>query len=244
MPTRLWIVHGSHPCATIEKALELKGIPYKVVELPPPSHAVVMRRLFGRRTVPGIKFDDGEKVQGSREIMRALEQRVPAPVLLTGPDVEEAERWGEAVFQSVARRLLWKAFAVNPRAMHSFQQGQRNPKLPMFAVRAGAPLITWVEQRLNQATDETVRADLRELPAHLDHVDSLIAAGVLGGEAPNAADLQIAPTIRLLSTMADVRPLIAGRPAEKLAVKWFDPLPGGTPPGVFPAEWLPPPVPA
>jgi hypothetical protein len=32
---RLFIVHGSHPCNTAMKALEVKGLSYKVVELPP-----------------------------------------------------------------------------------------------------------------------------------------------------------------------------------------------------------------
>ena len=114
MPARLFLIHGSHPCATVEKALELKGVPYKRVELPPPTHALLMPRLFEGRTVPGIKFEDGEKVQGSRAILRSLERRVPDPPLYGGPDVEEAERWGDEVFQSVARRLLWPAFERSP----------------------------------------------------------------------------------------------------------------------------------
>jgi glutathione S-transferase len=233
MAARLYVVHGSHPCAAIEKALELKGVPYKTVELPPPSHAVVMRRLFGARTVPGIRFADGEKVQGSRAIVRALDRRVPDPPLVPGPAVEEAERWGEAVLQPAARRILWKAFAVHPRSMHPFQQGQRNPKLPMPVVLAAAPLITYVEKRMNGADDDVVRADLQALPAHLDRVDELIAAGVLDGDRPNAADLQIATSVRLLHTMSDVRPLVAGRPAERFAFRWFDPLPATVPAGVL-----------
>ena len=239
MPARLYIVHGSHPCATVEKALELKGIAFKRVELPPPSHPLVMRPLFGGRTVPGIKFEDGEKLQGSRKILRALEQRVPDPPLYRGPDVEEAERWGDEVLQPIARRIIWPVFARHPRAMYDYQQGQRNPKLPMPVVVAAAPLITKVEKRLNDATEDATRADLQALPGHLDKIDGWIADGVLGGDEPNAADLQIAPSLRLLHSLGDVRPLIAGRPAEAFAFKWFDPLPGSTPEGVLPREWIP-----
>jgi glutathione S-transferase len=241
MPAKLYVVHGSHPCATVEKALELKGVPYKRVELPPPSQVVVMPRLFGRRTVPGIRFEDGEKVQGSRAILRALDRRVPEPALLTGPEVEEAERWGDEVFQPIARRLLWPTFQQRPRAMHAYQEGQRAPKLPVPVVLASAPIVTRIERRMNEATDDAVRADLRALPDHLDKIDAWIAAGVLGGEQPNAADLQIATTLRLLHSIGDVRPFIAGRPAEALAFRWFERLPGETPPGVFPAQWLPEP---
>jgi len=61
---------------------------------------------------------------------------------------------------------------------------------------------------------------------------------VLGGEQPNAADLQIGSSIRLLLTIGDVRPLIEGRPAESLT-RWFEPQPGEVPPGTLPPEWLP-----
>jgi glutathione S-transferase len=201
-----------------------------------------MRPIFGGRTVPGIRFEDGEKVQGSRAILRRLEERVPEPRLYTDPEVEEAERWGDEVFQPIARRLLWPAFARHPRSMHGYQEGQRSPKLPMGMIVASAPLVTRIEKRLNDATDDATRADLQALPEHLDRIDGWIADGVLCGEQPNAADLQIAPSIRLMHTIGDVRPLIAGRPAETLAFKWFDPLPGSTPPGVLPREWLPEPT--
>jgi glutathione S-transferase len=244
MSARLFVVHGSHPCATVEKALEIKGVQYKRIEFPPPSHALLMRPLFGGRTVPGIRFEDGEKVQGSRAILRALEERVPEPALYGGPEIEEAERWGDEVFQPIARRLLWPAFARSPRSMHSYQQGQRSPKLPMPVIAASAPLIVSIEKRLNDATDEAARADLQALPRHLDKIDAWIADGLLGGDAPNAADLQIAPSIALMDTLGDVHPLIAGRPAETFAYKWFDRLPGSTPSGVLPPEWIPSPTPA
>jgi glutathione S-transferase len=90
----------------------------------------------------------------------------------------------------------------------------------------------------NHASDDTARADLAALPALLDRIDEWIAEGVLGGERPNAADLQIGSTVRLLMTLGDVRPLIEGRPAAEL-IRWFPPMVGGVPAGVLPAGWLP-----
>jgi glutathione S-transferase len=235
MPARLFLLHGSHPCATVEKALELKGVPFTRVELPAASQPLVMKPLFGARTVPGIRFEDGTKVQGSRAILRELERRVPEPALYGGPAIDEAERWGDEVFQPVPRRLLWAAFGVHPRAMHGFQAGQRSPRLPMPVVLAAAKVILPIERRLNDVTDEAVAADLHALPGMLDRIDTWIADGVLGGERPNAADLQIAPTIRLLWALDDVRPLIAGRPAEELAFRWFEPLAGRVPAGALDA---------
>ena len=51
----------------------------------------------------------------------------------------------------------------------------------------------------NKARDESARADLAALPGQLDRIDAWIADGLLGGEQPNAADLQIGSTIRLLA---------------------------------------------
>jgi glutathione S-transferase len=238
MPARLYMVHGSHPCATVIKAFELKGLPFKRVELPASSQPLVMSVRFGGRTVPGVRFDDGEKVQGSRRILRALEDRVPTPPLYDGPAgasaILAAEAWGDDVLQAVPRRLLWPAFAQHRAAMHGFQEGQSSPKLPKPVVIAASHVVIPIERRMNGVTDEQVRADLAELPLLLDQIDQYIADGVLDGEQPNAADLQIAPSVALLYALDDVRPLIAGRPAEAFAFRWF-PRPTATvPPGALP----------
>src|SRR3954468_14700405 len=244
MAAKLYIIHGSHPCAAVERALTLKGIEYKRIEYPPPLHAPLQRLRFGARTVPSIRFDDGEKLSGSRPIMRRLEELSPEPPLFPSDPalrarVEEAERWGEEIFQPIARRVLWPAFARAPRAMAGYQEGQRNPALPESVLAAMAPVVTRIERRLNDATDEATRADLQALPAHLDRIDTWIAEGVLGGEAANAADLQIATTLRLMLTIEDLRPLIEGRPAGELALRLFPDHPGRVPAGSLPAEWFP-----
>jgi glutathione S-transferase len=233
MSARLFVVHGSHPCATVEKALELKGIDHRRVELPAATQPLVMTPLFGGRTVPGIRFDDGTKIQGSRAILRELERRVPEPALYGTPEIDEAERWGDEVLQPIVRRLLWAGFTAQPQAMHGYQAGGRLPGLPMPAVLAAAKVVLPVERRLNAVTDDAVAADLRALPGHFDRIDAWIAGGVLGAERPNAADLQIATSVRLLHTLEDLRPLLAGRPAEALAFRWFAPLPGRVPAGAL-----------
>ena len=244
MPAKLYVIHGSHPCAAVERALTLKGIDFKKVEYPPPLHFPIQRLRFGARTVPSIAFDDGEKLSGSRRIIHRLEELAPEPPLFPADPalrarVEEAERWGDEVFQPIARRLLWPAFARNPRAMAGYQEGGRNPALPEPVLVAMAPVVTRIERRMNGATDEASRADLQALPGHLDRIDAWIADGVLGGDAANAADLQIATTLRLMLTLDDVRPLIEGRPAAALAMRLFPEHPGRVPAGTIPAEWLP-----
>ncbi len=244
MPNKLYVVHGSHPCATAEEALKLKGIPYETVEMIPPSHAVLQRVRFGERTVPAMAFADGTKVSGSRALLQRFEEMVPEPSLYgSDPDaqakVRRAEEWGDEVLQPIGRRLLWFAFAKHPRAMAGYQEGAKLPALPQPVLLALAPIVTRLEAKLNDVDEGNARADLKALPAHLDRVDAWIDEGVMGGEHPNAADLQITATLRLLMTIGDVKPLIAPRPAGALAVRLLAPLPGSVPAGVFPAAWLP-----
>jgi glutathione S-transferase len=238
MPHTLWLVHGSHPCATVERALQLKGLPYRVRELPPPFHAAVLPALFGGRTVPAVRFEDGTKLQGSTAILRRLEELRPEPSLrLDDPRVAEAERWGSEVWQPVARRLLWPGLQRTPAAMSSFQEGSRLPGFPLPVLKALAPGAGWIERRLNGATDAAVRADLQALDVHLDRIDGWLADGTLAGaEAPNAADLQIAATTRLLLTVGDVRGRIDSRPAGEHARALFPHWPGDLPAGAL-APW-------
>ena len=59
--------------------------------------------------------------------------------------------------------------------------------------------------------------------------------------SPNAADLQIGSTIRLLLTIGDVRPLIDARPAAQLA-RYFPPMVGEVEAGALPATVIPAPA--
>ena len=242
MPIKLYVVHGSPPSAAVARALEMKGLAYDVVELPPPLHAAIQQIRFGARTVPAVRLLDGEKLSGSRRIMRRLEELAPEPALFpqegeARQEVERAEEWGDQVWQPIARRLLWQGFVFAPEAMLSYRDGSRLP-IPNAAVKVMAPVVTGIERKLNAAGEGAVRADLRALPGHLDRIDGWIESGVLGGEAPNAADLQIATSSRMLLSIGDVAALFAGRPAAEHARRLFPDYAGSIPAGAYPADWL------
>jgi len=239
MGLRLYVVHGSHPCAAVEKALSMKRLSYGITEWPPPLHAPMQLALFGARTVPALKLD-GEKVSGSRAIMRRLEQLAPEPPLFPADPaararVEEAERWGDEVFQPVARELIWVGFTHRPGAMVGYSEHSRLP-LPAPAIRAIAPAIARMGARLNRTDDGVARCALEALPGQLDKIDGWIADGTIGDpERPNAADLQITSTVRLLMTLDDVRPLIDSRPCAEVAMRLFPGADGEMPAGSLPA---------
>ncbi len=244
---KLYVVHSSHPSEAVRAALALKGIPYKTVELLIPTHVPVMRMRFGVRSVPALKLDGGAKVSGSRAIMRTLDELVPDPPLLPPEEdaaaraaVLEAEQWGDDVLQPLVRRIVWGALKRAPSAIPSYQQASQLPRLPRPVVKVVAPAVIAIERRLHGAGDDAVRADLRALPEHLERVDGWIDAGVLGldPDQPNAADLQIGSSLRLLATIGDARPLLTGRPAAALAMRVFEDFPGDVPAGTFPPQWL------
>lgn len=239
---KLYVLPGSHPCAVVEVALRMKSIPFERVDLLPLSQVLIGPLRYGGSTVPGLRLD-GERLVGSRQILRRLDELVPEPALLPPPgttsyaQVLDAERWGDEVLQSVPRRVLDVAFLSRPEAMLTYVGDAKLP-LPIGLMRPALPLTARLMAIKNKAREEAVRADLAALPAQLDRIDGWIADGLLGGEQPNAADLQIGSTIRLLLTVADVRPLIDGRPAVELA-RYFPPMVGEVPAGALPASCLP-----
>jgi glutathione S-transferase len=225
----------------VEAALQLKSIAYDRVDLLPMTQMLVGPLRYGGATVPGLRID-GERLVGSRTIMRRLDQLVPDPPLLPPAGsasyarVLDAERWGDEVLQSVPRRVLDFAFVRQPSAMLSYAADAKLP-LPPALMRPGAPIVARLMAIQNGAREDAVRADLAALPAQLDRVDGWIDEQLLGGEQPNAANLQIGSTIRLLRTIADIRPAIDSHPAAELA-RYFPPTIGEVPAGTLPSACI------
>ena len=245
MATTLYVIPASHPSAAAELMLQRKGLPYKRRDLITAMHIPIVKAMgFPGRTVPAMKWKDGRKVQGTRDISRFLDEVKPEPPLFPGdPEkrrrVEAAERWGDDELQSVPRRLAWFAFGRDHSTVKDFLRGY-NLGLPTSVAAATAAPIIWAEQKINKATADACRADLQRLPGLLDHVDELIAQGVIDGDEPNAADYQIGTSVRLLMAFEQLRPLIDGRPAAAFAER-IAPDPGGRVPAALPSDWIPQP---
>ncbi len=240
---KLYVLPGSHPCAAVEAALKLKSIAFERVDMLPLSQLLIGPIRYRGNTVPGMRIDK-ERLVGSRTIMRRLDELVAEPPLLPPPGdplyarVLETERWGDEVFQSMPRHIIAAGLVRKPAAMESYVGDAKLP-LPIPLMRPAMPLTARLIALRGGSNDETSRADLAALPRQLERVDGWIAEGVLGGEQPNAADLQIGSTIRLLMSLGDVRPLVEPHPAAQLA-RYFRPIAGEVPAGVLPADWLAP----
>lgn len=243
MDVRLYVIPASHPSVAAQLMLESKGIDYKRVDLMPVISKAALKALrFPAVTVPAIKID-GNRVQGTGEIARELDRLVPEPPIVpTDPEVrirvQEIEAFGDGPLQEIARRTLWNALKRDRSPLRSYSEGAKLGIPIGLAIKTAAPIVA-ASARFNNADDERVQADLEELPRVLDKIDAWIEEGVIGGESPNIGDYQIAPSLRLLMTMDDIRPFIEDRPAGQLAMRLVPNYPGQSPP-VLPPEWLEP----
>ncbi|MGB2712472.1 MAG: glutathione S-transferase family protein [Conexibacter sp.] len=239
MPHTLYIIHGSHPCVAAERALQLKGQPYRIHEMAPTLHVPEQWLRFRKTTVPALVLGSGERIVGSRAIVHRLDELVPEPPLLPQDAaartlVEEAERWGDEVLQPIARRLFWTGLRACPDALGSYAEGSKLP-VPAPLRKLITPVMSRLAAARNKASAAQARADLAELPGQLDRVDGWIAEGILGGEQLNAADLQIGPSLRMLATFGDVRPQMEGRPCLALSQRVVPEYTGYMPVGALPA---------
>jgi glutathione S-transferase len=241
MRIKLYGTLPSPPSHSARLMLEHKGLEYRVVWLLPGLWPALLRtRGFRGGTVPAMKLDR-RRLQGSRAISRALEEAKPDPPLFPADPkrrlaVEEAERWGDEVLQDVPRRIVRWMSIHRPESKVLIAREVGMP-LPRFAAWINTPAARHLARKVD--AEGQIRRAIGQVPEVLDHVDELISDGVIGAEEPNAADFQIATSVRALLTIRDLGPVADGRPAADLAMRFFPEFPPDFPAGMLPAEWLP-----
>jgi glutathione S-transferase len=243
MKAKLYVLLGAHPSRTAMLMLEHKGIEYETTVIPPPLHPFVVRLAgfradpaFSRQvddrspsmlrradrmgTVPALRLG-GRRAMTNRNIARLLDELQPDPPLFPADadlrrEVEEAERWGDEVFQMIARRLLLTAgLPGGVGLVADGDEGRLGPLLfrSRLLRRACARFISVVAFRANAETEAAMLADL---PGMLDRIDAWIEAGILDGDELNAADYMIVTSLAMLTYRLDVAAEIARRPANSL----------------------------
>jgi glutathione S-transferase len=230
-------VPGSHPSMAAELMLRHKGVPYTRYDLPNMTHRAVVPLLGYRVTTVPVMRIDGRRVTTTRRIARALDALQPTPPLFPseGRDsVERAEAWADDTLQETVRRLSRWAAVHDPAAMGAFLAGAHPP---ISLTRPALPVLRPVVALQMRIADDDARACARALPAVLDRVDALLAEGVIGGEQVNAADFQVATSVRLAMLFDQLRERIAARPAGAHALRVCPDYPGRFR-AVLPEEWI------
>ena len=240
--SKLYVIRGSHACRAATLTLDFKGFDYELVTLPTGPHPMLVRmrgfkaeevrELPGTKrtgnlkmadrlgTVPALRCGD-ERIQTNRAISRFLERVRPDPPLFPADQdlrtqVEEAEAFGNQVFQMTARRVLMTAVHRGPDAIHRRGSAGRLGPLLTRSDLLRRLETRYFAARVFAATPDTEAELLEALQGELDRVDGWVEAGVLNGPQLNAADFMIAPSLALLGYREDLRSSLEARPAWAL----------------------------
>jgi hypothetical protein len=184
----------------------------------PPSFSVRMGDRLG--TVPAVRIGE-QRWQTNRRMARELDRLAPEPPLFPSDpalrrQVEESERWGDEVFQMVARRTALAAVVHGPDAM--VDRANNGPLGPLLWRGETMRFVgtRFLARFAFRATIDSEPELLAGLPPMLDRIDAWISAGVLNSDALNAADFMIVTSLALLAYRRDLRDDIHSRPAGEL----------------------------
>lgn len=228
----------SHPCKTVGAALDYKEIDYEWVNLDFGKHNDQITELYGegRTRVPGLTIGD-ERIHGSTEILWRLEELAPEKPLYPegiAEEVREAELWGDRVVQDLGRRIPWGGLYFRPELLGRMNGiDELDPAGTDFAMKFVRS--TWKYHKISSVQ---IAEDLEKFPGMIDEIDSMAEKGLVDGENPTAADLQIGSSIWVIGTVGDVRPVLAGSAAERIAERYFGEIPELIPAGALPASWI------
>ena len=222
MTATLYAIPGSHAVRTGELMLEHKGIPFRRVNFPPGPHRVLVR-LFGFKgdRVPAVKFEDGRRAQGTRELPRVLDELVPEPRLVPeDPRALEAEVWADEVLQQWARRMVAAAGVADPDALAGRGADGR---LGVLLTRRERPRrhVARAVLVVFRASKQQLRDDRARTGEILDRVDAWIADGVLNGEELRSPDFAVASSLALVEYIVALQPELRRRPLGGLLDRVF-----------------------
>jgi glutathione S-transferase len=227
---------ASHPCHAVQAALRYKGLEYERDDVVPGTRRDELQSYYGEgnTTLPGMLIGD-EPVHTSVAIMRRLEEISPDPPLYPADRagaVRAAEEWGDGELQDLGRRLPWGVLRFRPQALGLLSGGD---ELDSAGIDAALE-YTYRAWRYHRISTVRLAEDIANLSGLLDHADRLVADGVIGTPEPTAADFQIGATIRVLTQVGDLAPLLAGRAVMDVADRWFRPPRRVVPAGSFPSS--------
>jgi glutathione S-transferase len=248
----LYVIPGSHACATAILTLRHKRVEHRTVELPTgmhplavrllgfPGHPQPIRSVDGRAhralarldrlgTVPALRWDR-RRIQTNRAIAAFLEQVVPDPPLYPADParraaVEDAARLGDEPLQMAARRTVLAAGAGGLGGLRRRGgAGRLGPLLARGPVQRR--IVSEIAARITFRAAGRDAQLLSELRLLLDRLDVLHEEGVIGAREPNAADFAIAPSLALLDYRLDLREELRARPCFALVERLLPEPPG------------------
>lgn len=150
MAIKLYQFAISHYCEKARWALDYKGLSYEAISLLPGQHVKTIRKLTGQSSSVPVLDHDGQRIQGSGEIIDYLDETFPDnPLTPADPQARDAALAWE-------RRLDEEAGpAVRCYSYHHFLQ---RPKVVVPMLAAGTPFYNRILLKLAfSRVDEIMR---------------------------------------------------------------------------------------
>jgi len=216
---RLIQIPFSHNCVKVRRALELKGLPFDVLDIAPMDRAAVAASS-GQRLVPVLE-DRGRSIADSTAILRYLEATYLDTPLEPADPRERAEcwvleDWADQAFMAASRRLAYWVTVHTPGALEQLffpeLKGLRRRLLGGVARRA-------VRRRFRLSAERTRRdeVEMRRLAAIAS--DRLGDRPFLVGPRLSVADLSLAA---MTAPLRIAPPVVRDDPAVRKVLTWGD----------------------
>ena len=240
----LYVVTASHPCAAVERALEMKGLAFRRIELPPPIHAPVQQVRFGaapcrRSRIERRREDARARARSCARLEELVPSRRCTPPTRERRAPSSAPRSGATRCCSRSRAALHLGRPSPPaRGDARPTPRARGSRLPAPCDRAHRVVDARRAAAQRGATDGDVRADLlapRPAPRPRRRLDRRRRARRRGAERRRPADRATIAAAAHDRRRRAVHP--AARPRRSRA-RCFPRFPGGRRAGLIPADWL------
>ena len=224
MDAKLYVIPGSHPSRTAMMMLERQGD--RLQARRPDAGGLEGRAArasgFPGITVPALKIDGPQGPGLARDRPRARPAR--RPIRRCYP-ADPARARGRRAGRDLGRRgaaagrragSSGTRCGATARPLVSYSEGARLGVPIGLAVKTGQPRSSLSAPASTRPPTTTCAPTSPRCRGCSQRIDDWIDDGVLGGEQLNAADLQIATSLRLLMTLQDLRAARSspGRPAS------------------------------
>lgn len=218
-------------CDKIRRVLNVKGVPYRIEEVPPSKTLSVVRKLNPAGKQPFLVDDDGRVVADSTDIAWYLEDRHPEPRLVPDDPRERAlchvlEDWADESLYFYEMRLRFTLPHNARRFIPELVKYERT------LVQKIAPLAMPIVLRRTVASQgigkKPLDIVLRDVERHLDAVAGLLGDGDwLVGRNLTLADISVFAQLFCIRASDEGGRMIAARPT---VAAWMSRVDGTTGP--------------
>jgi glutathione S-transferase len=223
------------PYSPIVKAmLDHKHFRYRQIDLITGLHGRILSTLgFPERTVPALKIA-GSRVHSTIDAVHVIDRVRPERSLLPSDHdqrraVEDLVNWARQTIGPIKSHILWWGMHTDIAFSVALWETARMG-VPKPLIRMAVPKAIRALGRSEPPDRDAALECLATIPGVLEHIDTSIETGVIGGSELNAGDFHAAAVGRLLMSLGDLDPFVRERPVGELALRIYSDPPARSAP--------------